>query len=151
MQENKTGLDSANIETHERVSTAESANGFNGVQGSVRDKDGSQTNLSVQPDYGTLSIACLSDRKIRLMFDYAEMGLNSFGKSLDDFEIAGDDKVFYPATATINNDVKNAGITVWSDHVKNPVSVRYAFKSYVKGSLFNTYGLPASSFRTDDW
>lgn len=91
------------------------------------------------------------DGKIKLMFNYAEMGLNSFGKPLNHFEIAGDDKVFYPATATISNQENSRGVTVWSDSVKNPVSVRYGFQNWVVGNLFNGYGLPASSFRTDDW
>jgi sialate O-acetylesterase len=89
--------------------------------------------------------------RIVVRFDYASMGLSTFGRPLTEFEIAGEDKVFHPANATINTDEKNPGITVWSDSVKNPVSVRYAFKSWAVGNLFNTQGLPASSFRTDDW
>lgn len=88
--------------------------------------------------------------RIVLTFDYCEQGLTSFGKPLTDFEIAGEDKVFYPAAAKMNND-KVKTLTVWSDSVKNPVSVRYAFKSWASGCLFNTQGLPASSFRTDEW
>lgn len=83
-------------------------------------------------------------------FNYAEMGLTTFGKPLTEFEIAGEDKIFYPANAIISKN-KNASIVVWNDKVKNPVSVRYAFKNWVQGSLYNIQGLPASSFRTDDW
>lgn len=83
-------------------------------------------------------------------FDYAEMGLNTFGKPLTEFEIAGEDKVFYPAKAIFTKD-RRTSITVWSEQVKNPVSVRYAFKNWVIGNLYNTQGLPASSFRTDEW
>ncbi len=83
-------------------------------------------------------------------FDYAELGMTTFGKPLSEFEIAGQDSIFYPARAIFTRDRRNC-ITVWSDSVKNPVSVRYAFKNWVEGSLFNTYGLPASSFRTDNW
>lgn len=90
------------------------------------------------------------DGKITLFFDSNANGLTSFGKELTGFEIAGEDKVFYPAVAKIKMD-NSSSITVWTDKVKNPVSVRYAFKSFVEGTLFNTAGLPASSFRTDDW
>jgi sialate O-acetylesterase len=31
------------------------------------------------------------------------------------------------------------------------VAVRYAFKDFVVGDLFSNEGLPATSFRTDDW
>ncbi|MEJ8819171.1 sialate O-acetylesterase [Lacibacter sp. H407] len=88
--------------------------------------------------------------RLMLTFDYCDQGLTSFGKPLTDFEIAGEDKIFYPAQAMIRND-KNGVLVVWSDAVKNPVSVRYAFKNWTEGSLFNTQGLPASSFRTDNW
>jgi sialate O-acetylesterase len=85
--------------------------------------------------------------KINLDFNFAENGLTAFGNELANFEIAGDDKVFYPATAKIIN----TGISVQSDKVKEPVAVRYGFKDWVLGDLYNNEGLPASSFRTDDW
>jgi sialate O-acetylesterase len=88
-----------------------------------------------------------------LSFDKAPDGLNSFGKELSLFEIAGADKVFYPAKATIlrNNATSTNYITVKSDSVPQPVAVRYAFKNFVVGDLFGNNGLPVSSFRTDDW
>ncbi len=88
--------------------------------------------------------------QIILTFDYCKLGLTTFGKPLTNFEIAGEDKVFYPAQAIFTSNRPNC-ITVWSDSVKNPMSVRYAFKNWVEGTLFNTQGLPASSFRTDNW
>ena len=72
---------------------------------------------------------------------------NTFGKELVNFKIAGENKRFYPATAVITRD----GITVVSPQVEKPIAVRYAFDDFVVGELFNTEGLPASSFRTDDW
>ena len=38
-----------------------------------------------------------------------------------------------------------------SEMVPNPVAVRYAWRNWVDGCLFNGSLLPASSFRTDDW
>ena len=35
-------------------------------------------------------------------------------------------------------------------HVKSDEEGK-SFDNYVDGNLFNLYGLPASSFRTDDW
>jgi sialate O-acetylesterase len=40
---------------------------------------------------------------------------------------------------------------VSSPLVKTPVAVRYAFKDFVIGELFNIEGFPVSSFRTDDF
>ena len=84
---------------------------------------------------------------VKLTFNYAENGLTSFGKELSCFEIAGADKRFIPAKAFITDD----GVTLMSPDVSVPVAVRYAFKDFIVGDLFSTEGLPASSFRTDDW
>lgn len=82
-----------------------------------------------------------------ITFDNAPYGLNSYGKELSLFEIAGEDKVFHPAKATIVKD----GIIVKSEAVPQPVAVRYAFKNFVVGDLFGGNGIPVSSFRTDNW
>lgn len=84
---------------------------------------------------------------VTVHFDDAPLGLTSFGKEIKTFEIAGEDKVFYPAQALIQRE----GVLVSSPHVVKPVAVRYAFKDFVVGDLFGTNGLPVSSFRTDDW
>jgi sialate O-acetylesterase len=82
-----------------------------------------------------------------IRFEHAENGITSFNKPIQNFEIAGKDKMFYPAQAMISGSV----IIVSSPLVKEPVAVRYAFKDFVVGDLFGTNGLPVSSFRTDDW
>ena len=82
-----------------------------------------------------------------LTFDHASNGLTAFGKELVNFKVAGEDKRFFPAKAFITN----TGITLFSPSVGKPVAVRYAFDDFVTGELFNTEGLPDSSFRTDNW
>lgn len=82
-----------------------------------------------------------------IKFKNVANGLTAFFKELNNFEIAGADKHFYPAKAQINGST----VTVTSDQVKEPLAVRYAFKDFVTGDLFGTDGLPVSSFRTDDW
>lgn len=96
------------------------------------------------PVYKSMKI---SKESIELYFDNAPNGLTSFGKKFSLFEIAGEDKVFYPAKTAY----KEGGLSVHSDLVKEPRAVRYAFKDWVTGDLFNTEGIPASSFRTDEW
>jgi len=68
-------------------------------------------------------------------------------KALTGFAIAGEDKNFVWAQATIDGD----SIVVWSDKVANPVSVRYGWASNPSGNLYNKEELPASPFRTDNW
>jgi len=81
------------------------------------------------------------ENHIEVFFDYAENGLISKG-DLRGFEVAGSDGVFYQANATIS---KNS-ITVFSKEVSEPLHVRYGWENWFVGTLFNSYGLPASSF-----
>jgi sialate O-acetylesterase len=78
-------------------------------------------------------------------FDYAESGLTSYGKELVNFEIAGKDTVYVKANAKLTKEGK---VVVWSDSVKEPIGVRYAFKDFVVGELYNFMGLPASTFQS---
>lgn len=64
------------------------------------------------------------------------------------FEIAGRDRVFYPARAYILDD---RHIRVDSPLVPDPFAVRYAFKAYSIGNVRNGCGLPLFPFRTDNW
>lgn len=84
---------------------------------------------------------------VKLTFDHANNGLTTFGKELENFKVAGENKRFYPAKAFITGQ----GITLYTPSVEKPVAVRYAFDDFVVGELFNIEGLPASSFRTDSW
>lgn len=64
------------------------------------------------------------------------------------FAIAGEDKVWHWADATIDGET----VVVKSSEVKKPVAVRYAYSMNPKGAnLYNTDGIPASPFRTDSW
>ena len=64
------------------------------------------------------------------------------------FEIAGNDRIFYPATAKI---FKNR-VVVISDKVKNPVAVRFGWKGDAsENNLVTENNLPVSPFRTDNF
>lgn len=80
-------------------------------------------------------------------FKNAANGLTSFGKPVTAFEVAGEDKKFYPANAWITGE----GIRLKSENVKQPVAVRYAYKDWVTSDLYNTEGFPLAPFRTDIW
>lgn len=69
------------------------------------------------------------------------------GTPLKGFAIAGADKKFYWASASI---VGNK-VVVSSDKVTAPVAVRYAWADNPICNLANTQGLPAVPFRTDTW
>lgn len=90
-----------------------------------------------------------SDGKAVVRFKVGHLGLNPINRNLTGFEIAGEDKVFYPAEARVNKDGKS--VVVQSTHVPSPVAVRYGIKGYNEASLFNNSGIPASPFKTDEW
>ena len=96
------------------------------------------------PEYNGMKVA---GHMVNISFGNAPNGLTSFGKELGAFEIAGEDKRFFPAKAKITG----KGIAVESDSVLAPVAVRYAYKDWVVGDLYNTEGLPVGPFRTDSW
>jgi len=96
------------------------------------------------PIYKSMKI---EGRKISLSFDYADNGLTAKAAELTSFQIAGNDKKFFEAQASI----KDKTVIVSSDMVVGPVAVRYAWGNAAVGNLFNNEGLPASPFRTDDW
>ena len=87
--------------------------------------------------------------KIRIRFTHVGQGLAfKHGEKLQGFAVAGEDKKFHWATATIDGDT----VVVTSDLVTKPVAVRYAWASvHPWANLFNKDGLPAQTFRTDDW
>ena len=68
------------------------------------------------------------------------------GPRSDNFEVAGEDRVFHKADAWTERN----RVYVRSKEVQRPIAVRYAFKNWVMGDLFHD-GLPVSSFRSDDW
>ncbi len=85
--------------------------------------------------------------KIRLRFDHAHGGLKTKGKALKGFAIAGRDRKFVWANATIEDN----SVVVWSQDVPQPIAVRYAWADNPICNLYNGADLPASPFRTDDW
>ena len=66
---------------------------------------------------------------------------------LSGFQIAGPDRVWHWADARI----EGSGVVVSSADVPHPVAVRYAWSANPVCNLFNSEGLPAWPFRTDDW
>ncbi|MFD0792115.1 sialate O-acetylesterase [Mucilaginibacter litoreus] len=90
----------------------------------------------------------IKNNQVILAFSHAESGLVSKGtKGLKSFWIAGADKQFHAAQASIVNNK----VVVSSTEVSNPVAVRYNWQNNPDGNLYNGAGLPASPFKTDDW
>jgi len=97
------------------------------------------------PLYDSMSV---EDGKIRLHFKHVGSGLIAKDEEgLKGFVIAGEDRKFVWANATIDGDT----VVVSSPEVAAPVAVRYAWANNPVCNLYNKEGFPASPFRTDTW
>ena len=98
--------------------------------------------------------------RLRLFFDGVGTGLmvgrkegrspvvEDAGRPLQRFAVAGADRKWHWAEATIDGDT----VVVQAADVPAPVAVRYAFATNPAGAnLYNRDGIPASPFRSDDW
>ncbi len=92
------------------------------------------------------SIEVKKDKAV-ISFDNVPNGLLSKDKKIAAVWIAGEDRIFYPADAKIENDK----LIVSSKSVKAPAAVRFSFSNAAVGNLFSKEGLPVVPFRTDDW
>ena len=88
----------------------------------------------------------IENGKAILNFSHAGKGLVAKTGELSGFTIAGADNNFYPAKA----EIKGQKIIVYSEDVKDPVSVRYGWANVPHVNLYNKEGLPASPFRTNN-
>ncbi|MCQ2183912.1 MAG: hypothetical protein MJY62_00690 [Bacteroidales bacterium] len=113
--------------------------------------------LALNRDYGLDAIPSdapryrsveFRDGKALVLFDVDAMGLAPLGINVPGFEIAGADKIFHKADAYVT---KGKFVEVSSPLVESPEAVRYCFRNWCVGGLYNNYGMPAFSFRTDDW
>lgn len=96
------------------------------------------------PVYKSMEV---KDSTVILSFDHASEGFNRLA-GMEGFEVAGSDRVFYPAEAEVYN---NTQIKVSCDKVKRPVAVRYGFRDFQPGNVANLRELPMYPFRTDNW
>jgi len=113
------------------------------------------------PFYRGMKIERGKDRdndKVWVDFDFVGSGLvlgappwksegvtPSLVTSLKGFALAGSDHKWFPAQGQI----KGNSVLLWSDAVPHPIAVRYGWRGFPKGTLYNKEGLPAAPFRTD--
>jgi len=99
---------------------------------------------------GPLCVSAVrQNERVVLHFTHIGKGLQAKGKDgwLHEFLIAGADHHFVRAKARMAGP---DAVEVWSDEVKHPAEVRYAWSdSPVQPNLYNSEGLPASPFRIE--
>ena len=112
--------------------------------------------IALAHDYGekaeytgpTFKSQAIRGDAVTIKFDHAE-DLHAGPGELQGFAIAGSDKVFHYARATIKG--SSVIVTAADGQVPVPVAVRYNWGYNPVGTLTNRSGLPASQFRTDAW
>lgn len=83
-----------------------------------------------------------------ITFNVDRLGLSPMGQCISGFEIAGKDRIFHTAAAYLH---KGNIIKVSSKEVPEPVAVRYCWRNWSVGGVYNNFGIVAGPFRTDDW
>jgi sialate O-acetylesterase len=91
--------------------------------------------------------AAVEGRRLRLQFAHAAGLKSRDGGPLTDFEVAGDDGRFVPATATIDGET----VLVSAAGVAAPQAASFAWRSTATPNFVNGAGLPASPFQTREW
>ncbi|MEO6455080.1 MAG: sialate O-acetylesterase [Ginsengibacter sp.] len=107
---------------------------------------GKQT-ISSGPVYDSMQIV---NNTVKISFKNVGSGLTAKSKNgnVSGFEIAGPDRIFYPAKAFI----KGNNVIILTDMVRSPKAVRFGWADDAgDNNLFNKEGFPAGPFRTDKW
>jgi sialate O-acetylesterase len=91
--------------------------------------------------------APVEGKAMRVRFAHAGTELAAHDGAPASLEIAGADKVFYPAKGVIEIDT----LVVSSPDVSAPAAVRYAWTNAPTANLFSDSGLPVVPFRSDSW
>ena len=105
-------------------------------------------NVKGLPDFAAYKEMTIQNDTCVISFDRSkEWVYFEHGTTSQNFEVAGQDRVFHPASKVW---VSRNRVYVVSDQVKVPAAVRYAWRDWVEGDLMHD-GLPVSSFRTDNW
>jgi sialate O-acetylesterase len=81
---------------------------------------------------------------IILQFAYADDGFVFTSEADCGFEIAGEDRQYYPACFR----TKGNQIALWAEEVQKPLYARYCWKNFRKVDVYGVNGLPMAPFRT---
>ena len=114
--------------------------------------------LALNLTYGLKQINCFGPQykswqakgnEAWVAFDNLQMGICR-NYDLRGFEVAGEDRVFYPADKVWLHWQTNE-MVISSEKVARPVAVRYGFGDFLPGTMIGGNELPTIPFRTDDW
>jgi sialate O-acetylesterase len=91
--------------------------------------------------------AASDGHNMRVWFDHADGLMTKGGSEPEGFEIAGKDRKYRPAVAKLDGN----SVVVWAPAVPWPKYVRYGWKDVPRVNLYNSAGLPASPFCSEEF
>ena len=88
----------------------------------------------------------------RVILDFDPMGGELFSAGngiggIPSFYLSDERRIFFPARVQLDGN----SLILTAEEVESPVAARYLWNDRANATIFNTYGLPAAGFRTDDW
>jgi len=100
----------------------------------------------------TFERATTEGNGIRAWFSHAE-GLKPVDAVISDFEVAGADHKFVPATVSLEKVGELETVVATASGMNAPMFVRYGWAKTVKSYLYNASGLPMGTFtsESDEW
>ncbi|MBC8009404.1 MAG: sialate O-acetylesterase [Burkholderiales bacterium] len=102
---------------------------------------------SFEPVAANLEATPAQPAALRVSFTGGEGKIRQPAPTVTGFEIAGEDRVFHPADARLDN----GSVIVSAAAVPAPVAVRYAWRNHPVAGLQDNLGLPVAPFRSDTW
>jgi sialate O-acetylesterase len=87
---------------------------------------------------------------LSVFFTNDHLGLSPWD-NITGFEVANETRIFRTAKAKLSWRTGRTAVDVWSEDVGTPVAVRYCFKDFQIGGLYNVRHLGAFPFRSDNW
>lgn len=97
------------------------------------------------PAYKSMKV---KGNQLILTFHYTNGGLTTpANEPVKGFYIAGNDQIFYPAKAEIEQNK----VILTAPEVPEPIAARYGFGTFFRVNLYNGAGFPAVPFRTDSF
>ena len=114
--------------------------------------------LALHNDYGMDAIDAVAptykgvkfeNGKALVTMNCGNLGISPMGAQISGFEIAGPDHRFVEAKA-MRHSKDGRIVVVWNDAVTEPVAVRYCWRNWCVGGLYNNFGIPVGPFRTAD-
>jgi sialate O-acetylesterase len=92
----------------------------------------------------------INETTLSVFFTNDQLGLSPWD-GIKGFEVANESRIFQTAKAKLSWTTGRTAVDVWNKEIGTPAAVRYCFKDFQIGGLYNVWHLGAFPFRSDNW